>query len=397
MKRLVHATLLALTLFCAASCVYDFNADVQGTGGYLVVEGDILVGEYTNVRVTRSQPLSGEMEEAGWFYNRCFVEASDGTLYGNGSSVIDTRNADPSLEYRLLIETENGKYASEWQRVLRAADIDSIAYVISDDKSTMTVDITSHGSEENRYYRWIAQETWEYHAPFQASHYFVPQGSILKGEFMYRDTVAMFENGENTYYCWNSGAVKDVLIASTDQLSENRLVRHQLYSMDRYEQRISYIYSVLITQEAISETAYRYWTMLDKNSTDVGGLFSPEPYEMRGNIVNLDNPEEMVLGYISVTAPSVTRYYIDAFRTSFPRMRPGEYDIEPVYVQKRDWRAYYRRGFDVYMLHTDEDAGTGRETVEDYEFDWLPNRCVKCWMIGGGSKQKPDYWPNDHK
>lgn len=388
--------ILMLMALMTGACIYDFNAEVPGTEGIVVIEGDILIGDYTRVRVTTSMPLTGN-DPARTLASTVTVEASDGTRYtGRNGSSIDTRFADPGLEYRLVVSNDRGTYASAWAPVLQAAAIDSLAYTISDDHTTMTVDVSAHGGPENLYYRWIAEETWEYHAPFQASHFFVPRNTYLKGKLVERDTVAMYEDGENTYYCWNHGQVSDLMIASAKDLTENRIVRHPLYAMDRYEQRISYIYSVLLIQEALTETAYRYWDMMQKNSSDVGGLFSPEPYEMRGNILNVDDPDEMVLGYVSVTAPSTLRYYIHSYEIMFARSKPGEYDIEPTYVQKNDWYRYYRQGYSVYMLHTDEGAGTGRETEADYEFDWLPNRCVHCEMLGG-SKVKPDYWPNNHK
>ena len=395
MKKIQLLTLM-ITALMTGACIYDFNAEVPGTEGIVVIEGDILIGDYTRVRVSTSLPLTGN-EPVRPLASAITVEASDGTQYtGRNGSSIDTRFANPSLEYRLVVTNARGTYVSEWAPVLQAAAIDSLDYTISDDHTTMTVDVSAHGGPENIYYRWIAEETWEYHAPFQASHFFVPRGSYLKGVVVERDTVAMFENGENTYYCWNHGQVSDLMIASSKDLTENRIVRHPLYAMDCYEQRISYLYSVLLIQEALTETAYRYWDMMQKNSSDVGGLFSPEPYEMRGNIVNTDQPDEMVLGYISVTAPSSLRYFIDSYDIMFGRSRPGEYDYEPLYVQKEDWSRYYRTGYAVYMLHTDESPGTGHESVEDYEFDWLPKRCVQCDLLGG-SKDKPDYWPNNHK
>lgn len=388
--------MLMLLVLATGACIYDFKAEVPGTEGIVVIEGDILIGDYTRVRVSTSMPLTGN-DPARPLVSDVTVEASDGTRYtGRNDSFIDTRFADPDLEYRLVVTNARGTYASEWAPVLQAAVIDSLAYTISDDRTTMTVDVSAHGGPDNVYYRWIADETWEYHAPFQASHFFVPRNAYLKGVPVERDTVAMFENGENTYYCWNHGQVSNLMIASAKELTENRIVRHPLYAMDCYEQRISYLYSVLLIQEALTETAYRYWDMMQKNSSDVGGLFSPEPYEMRGNILNTDHPDEMVLGYISVTAPATLRYYIDSYDIMFGRSRPGEYDIKPVYVQKDEWSRYYRQGYSVYMLHTDGSPGTGRESVADYEFDWLPKRCVNC-ELQGGSKNRPDYWPNNHK
>ncbi len=398
MKKSIHLLVLALALCCAGSCIYDFNPDLKGQAGYLVVEGDILIGDYTNVRVRWSDPLKPDEEAGGYqeaVIRSAYVEASDGTTYKSGSTWnIDTRNADPDLEYRLVLEVDGrGTYVSQWAPVERTAPIDSVAWTISDDKHTMTVDISASG-EGSRYYRWLVQQTWEYHAAYQASHYFVPQGSYLKGEYVARDTVAMYENGENTYWCWNSASIPEMMMASTADQSENRIVRQPLFEMDRYEQRCMYFYSMLLTQEGISEEAWRYYEAMQKNSTDVGGLFSPEPSEMRGNIYNEGNPSELVLGYVSVTAPRTERIFIDMIL--FGRMPRDTYSQEPEYVQKNEWRKYYRNGWRVYMLHTDEGAGTGRETEADYEFDWLPARCVMCTMQGG-TKTKPSYWPNDHK
>ena len=121
--------------------------------------------------------------------------------------------------------------------MLQAAAIDSLAYTISDDHTTMTVDVSAHGGPENLYYRWIAEETWEYHAPFQASHFFVPRNTYLKGKLVERDTVAMYEDGENTYYCWNHGQVSDLMIASAKDLTENRITDiTPILSLPRLEQ-----------------------------------------------------------------------------------------------------------------------------------------------------------------
>ena len=395
MKKSIHLLILALAAFCAGSCIYDFNPDLKGEGGYLVVEGDIMIGDYTNVTVRMSSPLqSGDGPSPVVSVRRAYVEGSDGTVYGNGGAWgIDTRHADPNQEYRLVLEIESRKYVSAWAPVMQTAAIDSVAWTVSDDSETMTVDVSASG-EGSRYYRWTAVQTWEYHAAFQASHFFVPAYTTLKDEVVPRDTVAMYENGENTYWCWNSEAVPDLMMASTAENSENRIVRHPLYEMNRYEQRCMYLYSLLLTQEGISEEAWRYYEAMRKNSTDVGGLFSPEPSEMRGNIYNAEDPSELVLGYVSVTAPQKARVFIDM--TTFGRMPRDAFADEPLYVEKTSWRKYYREGWRVYALHTDESPGSGRESEEDYEFDWLPARCVDCRMQNG-NKTKPDFWPNDHK
>ena len=401
MGKIRYAWVWMLVALCAVACVYDYDPVVPGTSGVMVIEGDILIGGYTKVRISASSPLRGEMDESEGMKGgdiRFWVEAADGTRYGGYSPTIDTRLADPSQEYRLVVETGRGTYASAWVPVLRSAPIDSVAYSISDDRQTLTVDISAHGDADSPYYRWSAQENWEYHAPFQASFYYVRAGyDDREGELQLKDTVLQFKNGDNIYYCWNSDRIRDVLIASAESMPENRIVRHPLYAMNCFEQRISYLYSVEVTQEALSEQAYRYWETMMKNSGDVGGLFSPEPFEMRGNIYNTADSSEMVVGFINATVPSVQRIFINSEDLQFGKMPRGTYDIEPTFVDREFWRSYSRKGYLVYGLHTDGSPGTGREGPETYTFDWLPARCVDCVLWGSGNKNKPAFWPNDHK
>ena len=53
MRKLGNILLLMTALLAAVSCIYDFNPDLQGRGGVLVVEGDILIGDFTVVRISR--------------------------------------------------------------------------------------------------------------------------------------------------------------------------------------------------------------------------------------------------------------------------------------------------------------------------------------------------------
>ena len=89
--------ILMLMALMTGACIYDFNAEVPGTEGIVVIEGDILIGDYTRVRVTTSMPLTGN-DPARTLASTVTVEASDGTRYtGRNGSSIDTRFADPGL------------------------------------------------------------------------------------------------------------------------------------------------------------------------------------------------------------------------------------------------------------------------------------------------------------
>ena len=47
---------ILLLLFAVAavvgSCVYDFNPQIDGEGGYMIVDGNIVIGEVSQVRLS---------------------------------------------------------------------------------------------------------------------------------------------------------------------------------------------------------------------------------------------------------------------------------------------------------------------------------------------------------
>ena len=59
MRRLLKSLMLCAMLFTTASCIYDFDPQIEGAGGLLVIEGDIMVGDTTFVQVSRMSAQIG--------------------------------------------------------------------------------------------------------------------------------------------------------------------------------------------------------------------------------------------------------------------------------------------------------------------------------------------------
>lgn len=396
MKGKVLLAVLLLCL-CGHSCIYDYTPQVQEGREMLVVNGDILIGEETYVRLTHATTI-GEASLGNQLADAVYVESSDGVTYAGIPSKdntyhIDTRKASISAEYRLVIEQGSKIYASDWAPVLEAPVIDSISYSIAKDGLTMTVDVSTHAdtgaSAGNRHYRWLAREVWEYHAATRLNEIFVPAGGDYKGVIVPYDIwyqVDFYDWGN--YYCWSSGEVTDLMVGKTDDLSENRLVRHALYKLNYHSTRTQYLYSVQLVQEAITEEAWRYYEAVRRNSTDVGGLFSAQPSEMRGNIHNCDDAGEWVLGYVSVTRPSVMRRFIEMHRLMFHKLSEWDTPIEYLMTNKKLFLQHYQQGYRVTRVQPNP-------PYEDLWY-WTPRRCYDCRSIGG-NKNKPEWWPNDHQ
>ena len=387
-----HIVCLLALVASSVSCVYDFQPDYQGQAGYVAIEGDILVGDTCRFDVRLSTDLEDKRNEGEPLSYTLRVESSDGVVYPLQDKYVDLTSADISQDYRLVVEVTapfHRTYASRWASVQITPPIDSLVYDISEDRSTMDINVSTHSDGSLGYLRWIASETWEYHSATYALWFYAPAGTEYKGRTIETGAIITYEDDENVYWCWDSEERSDILTATTTTLSEDRLVNYTLYSLSNTEQKISYIYFVELTQTRLSEEGYRYWEKMRSNSTDVGGLFSPEPSELRGNLVNVDDPEELVLGYVGVATASRARMFIESYKLNFGYWRGPLYGDFAIPWQL--YESYYWSGYRVGYREDLNDDGSGGT------YYWFPGECVDCTRIGGGTKERPSWWINNDK
>jgi len=390
MKRVLSIVCAIAASFVTASCIFDFETDIAGAG-YLVIEGDIIPKGLTEVTVSMTESLKYVGEQKVFRAERVYVETESGKVFegsSNNDNTYDVNTKDLPLDERCRLVVKYGdEYVSDWLTPLVTPQIDSLSYAVEGNR--LNVRVTTHSSDGNCYYMWNAHELWEYHSELWAYYYYNPG-------FTYRDDkVLPFENGVNTYYCWDEDDVTDLMTFSTESMSENRIVNLNLFSKGKHDKKISYIYSVDVAQKSISKEAYLYFQNIEKNSDDVGGLFSPQPSEMRGNITNLQHPDEMVLGFVSAVVPSSERLFIYNSDTRFYVSETRSEDIEKILADHSMWRSLYQSGYFVYNVE-DNQMQTYPVSPTGSKYEWVERRCVDCTFFGG-TKNKPEWWPNQDK
>ena len=408
-----------MALLAGVSCVYDFDPEIQQVDMKYpyVIEGDILIGDYTDVLLNRAFPFQSRLPDYNFpipigkpvtttpRYLRDFlawVDCDDGTSLTGTYQVdtrpffrIDTRNLDPDRKYRLRVMTNTVigpegtpvptgpqlTYVSEWMPVSRSSEIDSLSYEVVG-KEKMSIRVSTGGKEplEGRYIKWTGKETWRYTAQLYATHqYDITSNAIVP-----------FKLGENNhYYCWSTASVPYAMSLHLDEYAGNKLVDREIYSYGPKEAKLSNIYSVEILQQNISEDAYRFWTVMNRNTYDVGGLFSPQPSQIRGNIVNVEDSSQLVIGYISVCQVSRARLFINNKTTRFY----SGVRVLPDYVIVNDperYMFYYRHGYGPYEIHQYPNPSQ----VSDSDWDWYPLDCLDC-RRKGGVDVPPDFWPDN--
>jgi hypothetical protein len=83
--------------------------------------------------------------------------------------------------------------------------------------------------------------------------------------------------------------------------------------IDSHSEKIGQRYSILVKQYAVTKDAFEYYQLLRKNTENIGSIFDPQPSNLTGNIHNVADPSEQVIGYITAGAFTRQRAYINKY------------------------------------------------------------------------------------
>lgn len=390
-RRITYIALAALSLM-AASCIYPFTPDPEDGSGALVMEGDIFIGEYTSVKISRTMPVDNPRGKQDPVSGRVWVEDDAGKVYEGqpdpenpGEFSVDTRDAGPDRLYSLhFLDADSGsEYASEPERVCSPPVIDSLSYILDYGRSRLFVALSMHSLGES-FFKWDYVEDWEFHAVYNASLKYIPP--VISPYGRPSNDIGRVEPmiwPENTYYCYKHAVSSQIMTFSTERQTDDRFVDLEFLPIARDDTRLAYLYRIVVNLEPLTKDAYLYWENVKANSDYRGDLFAPNPSELVGNIRCLTHPEELVMGYVNVAQRASKKLIIKREKTMFYKdSTPFE---QPELVARADWLDYYNNGWLPYTYNMPGDLS------ETY---WARARCVDCTkMKGGGSLVKPDNWP----
>jgi len=312
-------TVITLLFYCvAAACIEKIDPQDFAYREVLVVEGSMTdKNEAYTVKISRSVPLNTEGYSPEFGATVSIVD-EEGTAYQLQEIGAGIYTSDPSeivgrigQTYVLDIVTSEGKhYQSEPVTLKATPPIDSV-YFEREVRLTDVADVTKDGVKilvdshdptgNTRYYKYEWTETYEIKVPYPSpfSYNFTdPSNPIISS-----DVFAQF--------CYNSVVGSNILVVSTKQLAEDRVTALETNYVSTDDYKLRSTYSILVRQFALDEKGYKFWSELQKTSESLGTLFDPLPYELRGNIKNLDDPDEAVLGYFDASEAAEKRLFID--------------------------------------------------------------------------------------
>jgi hypothetical protein len=218
------------------------------------------------------------------------------------------------------------------------------------------------------YYRWEWDESWMFYTPYNSN-------------ILWQDD-QIVPRTESINVCWKFGKSKAINIASSRSLNVDRISDYPLMYVSTASDRLKVRYSLLVKQYGLSEASYNYWKELKNVTENLGTLFDPQPSIVKGNVYNIDNEQEIVLGYFDATTVSEQRIFIR--RSELPLVTIPNY-----YAQCTDSIVSFRQIPDMMR----EQWLLVEETINDFGvpvYIMSSEYCIDCTLYG--TNERPDYW-----
>ena len=313
MKNLLFCLMGMLALGCRER--YDLPLNVPVTG-YLVVEGVINSGQGgTTITLTRTTKLvdSFSIKEERKAIVR--IEGKNSASFvltenSTGQYVSGPLNLVNMQEYRLYIRTSDGKeYSSDYRPVIASAARTNVSWERNNNGLQIFGD-NRDPQNSSRYYHFDFEETWEFHSAYLPYLKYVTNPITNTPRVVFLDTVN-FRPDTTKYTCWRTENSNRIEIASTIRLSQDT-THYLLVSIPPASWKLGVLYSINVKQYVLSQQGYEYLSKMKKNTEQRGSIFDAQPSELEGNIHNVNDPQEPVIGFIDISNVHTQRIFISS-------------------------------------------------------------------------------------
>lgn len=279
--------------------------------------------------------------------------------------------------YRLNIITPKGKrYQSSFETLHPAVGIDSLYYK-TELRPSADPAITEEGirfyidfeisRDSARYLRWQLVETWEKHNPNYMS---------TRMYDVDRRTKPIPDSISNRI-CWITIEIPEIHTRDLGGVAGELYRAMPLNYVSTETQRLHHRYSMLVRQYSLGAEAFWYWDELGKNIQSKGTLFDTQPSLTPSNVCNVEDEEELVIGYFSISGVTEQRIMVG----EIPGLTLGE---DPGFCEPGKLPFSFGRlspALLPYFMASMTDALGG-----------VPRECIDCREYKGSSNIKPEYW-----
>jgi hypothetical protein len=405
LKTRIKSFIIVFSVVTLCTCIDPYVPKLNGYESLLIVEGlitnenvpyEIKLSRTSQSAIEISQKVSDAVvsvtDETG--KQTKFISLGDG-IYRSDNKVF---TGAIGKTYVLDIVTRDGKeYKSEPSVMTPVPDIDSLYYEketgFTNNQQETHIGINIYldskaGDENNRYYRWEFDEVWKFRVPDPQKFNYINEKKILP-------VTSVKE------FCWKQQKSSEILISSVSPGQANTIKKEPLcfITPDKTD-RLTVQYSILVKQYSISKMEYGFWNNLKKVNENSGDIFGSQPFPVIGNIHNINDTEERVLGFFQVSALKQKRKYITFIELKDLQLPFYHYDCRRYETSPSD----YCRGVgfcipptwdELYKMWTAKNFTFIEplykpESQELSKIVFTPGICGNCELTG--TVVKPDFW-----
>lgn len=378
--RIKDILFLLCLLLCVSSCVEEYWPDIDKYENLLVVDGLLTNGNDTViVQLSVTSPINNDE----------LIPQSDAELYITDeyqmvAQFIETRpgiyqvldstfRGKIGQSYQLYITLPNGQnYKSDLCPLLAPSSIDSVYSIVeapqfsnnNHDYPGIQFYTDNHSNiADTSYYFWKLFQTYKYKSSFDI-------------DYIWRGSLIPYPKPDSLRVCWRTSQVNEIIIGSTKYFDSPVMTSYPLNFVSTDSKLLSFRYSLLVKQLTISKNAFDFYEKLLEQNEDQGNLWSRQPVQILGNMHNVSNPEDPVLGYFMVAGMSEKRVFVNRPPVTF----------------------YYEEctpDFESVKYISYEPPSAWPILIDDIMFLGLAmaqsDACFDC-RLEGGSLTPPDFW-----
>ena len=392
MKRNGLEAVILLFMICTlVTCIDPFSPKLYNFKSLLVVDA-LLTDEYASNTVILSrtketadaQPemVSGALviikDDIG--VSTTLIEKSEG-IYKTDSL---TFRGETGRSYSLYIKTADGnEYESGSCLMYPVQNIDSIYFFKdqkmegNESKDGISICIDSGGESNKSYSRWTFEEWWKISVPCPKKYIYVNESTFIKCSTV-KET------------CWGHNKSSEIIINS----QETAFSQPILFIQSDKSSRLLIQYCIKVRQLSLSGEEYNFWDRMSQINETGGDIFDKQPFQIYGNITNINDPDEKVLGYFQVSAAKVKMKYITYPEIEKLGIPHYQYDCKISIVGPSDYPVAAPPTFDqIYNMYTNLNYIFIEPQYKDTVLTKLvfaTPLCADCTY--SGSLTRPDFW-----
>ncbi len=386
--RYIFLFIIAVFVFsCRETYVPNFGGKQAGEA--LVVEGFINASGISEYRLSYSVPSLTQGTAPNYENSAKLQIESESEIISQSSESLRDGNykithlpLDIAKKYRLRIFIGSNEYLSEFVPVLPSPSF-SADWVRDDSGVGIFVNSSNNDSE---YIKFDYEETWKFRTPWVSS--LISDNGRMRtrnsNEFIHECFRTENSGTINLYTKENQG--------STDGLS------YRLIHIPNLSEKLGLEYSVLVKLYTVTAEGFNYWSTIKKNSENVGDIFGTLPVEVSGNIKNVKNPSEIVIGYVEAGSKLSSRIFINSteFGTNnWTVENPAYSECQLLWTPLAEGPFFFANNPKFIPLYQDEQRIVVQpEPLVEIDipvYRYTNTFCADCRERG--TLEKPSFWP----